>query len=251
MPKTLKTFLDLFEPFPDELKSEKKQGGQDITFVEWHEYVIRAHRTFPQGYSKAVEVTTAEGYDKKGAPVATLIVKVRITDEETGAYQEALGSADAGKTSWGGAVAEAESQAMRRAFANWGLGLEMYLDDDQWEFWNDGDADDRDEENHEEEDDRDPDEMDLDDPDDDMDFESDVPEGSEASERQEEVVTQIGRLLAEYAEEHDDDDLEEFLEAMRTKLAPGMTKTRVGSVIKRMRKKLDELDLDDPTKDGD
>jgi len=273
--KTLKTFKRLFEPFSDDLKKEKDGFG---TFVEWHQYVLRGHREFPEGYSKSISnITNAHGqtWDKKKkamVDVSTLIVTVRITCNQTGAYQEALGSADAGKTSWGGAVAEAESQAMRRAFANWGLGLEMYLDDNQFDFWTAGSSDDDEmeaEEEHEgvdDEGDEDEDDVTLpweddeegdgsEDSDlhtgDDLPFEDDIPEDKRSTERQNEVLKQIGLGLVHYAEEHSDEDLEEFLEAMRIKLNPGHTKARVGSVIKLFRKKLEELGLDDPTKRDD
>ena len=55
---------------------------------------------------------------------------MRVTDKATGLYHEATGSAYAEKEkkAFGGANAEAESQALRRAFAKFGLGLEMYMD---------------------------------------------------------------------------------------------------------------------------
>jgi len=249
MSKTLKIFNDLFQPFPEELQATKKQGGQEITFVEWHQYVLRAHRQFPDGYSKDVKVTSVQGRDKKGEPVSTLIVTVRITDVYTGAYQEALGAADAGKTSWGGAVAEAESQALRRAFANWGLGLDMYLDDDQFDIWTQGGSDDEDEEDDagdEEEDDAGDDEEDGD-GDEEEDEEDDDGE-TEASDRQLEVLSVVGTLLDEHATEDGDFGLELFLEDQRAILERGLTQKRCGAIINKFRRKLNELDLEDPTK---
>ncbi|HSG28962.1 MAG TPA: Rad52/Rad22 family DNA repair protein, partial [Candidatus Krumholzibacterium sp.] len=116
-------FETLFEPFSPSVKQTKTQGGQSITFVSWIHYVVRAWAQFPEGYSKDVRVSEVGGQ---------LIVTVRITDRKSGCYQEALGAAPADKKSWGGAMAEAESQAFRRAMANWGMGLEMYMDDDEW-----------------------------------------------------------------------------------------------------------------------
>lgn len=250
MSKTLETFLTLFEPFSDQLKATKKQGGQKITFVEWYNYVLRAHRQFPEGYSKSVEVTQANGYDKEGEPVATLIVRCRITCLATGAYQEALGSADAGKTSWGGAVAEAESMAFRRAMANWGLGLEMYLDDNQFDLWTQGTADDCDDEDDggdaEEGEEEDDDEGDDEDHGDDA-------EGStedEPSDRQWEVITVIGKLLSQYGDEHEDEALLDFLRAQKVKLNDP-TKAKAGLVVKKFRAKLEELGLEDPTNSDD
>jgi hypothetical protein len=121
-------FDRLFVPFPDEVKITKKMGKKgNITFVEWFEYVARAHTEFPQGYSKSVTMCKQVGDE--------MVVCVRISDNATGHFQDALGSApaDKDKDNYGGAIAEAEAQALKRAFANWGLGLEMYMEDDQFD----------------------------------------------------------------------------------------------------------------------
>lgn len=252
MSQTLKTFEALFVPFADAVKKDKKQGGQTITFVDWPQYVMRAHREFPEGYSKAVtNVTSVTGMDKNGEEVSTMVLTVRITCNQTGAYQDACGAADAGKTSWGGAMAEAESQAFRRAMAQWGLGLEMYLDDDDYDFWTQGR--DEDEEEDEEEEEEDP----FTDPDESLPYLDEDPDEEDAdkvlTERQEEVLRVIGQELAEHAEEHEDKGLEKFLNAMRKKLGGDdlITRAKAGTVIRKMRAKLKELDIEDPTEDGE
>jgi hypothetical protein len=228
-----KLFEDLFKPFPDAVKETKTVQGTKATYVSWIHYVARAHNTFPEGYSKSLVVNNVRGfqYDKKtGAEVEvnTLVVTCRITDNRSGAYQEALGSADAGKTSWGGAVTEAESQAMRRAFANWGLGLEMYMDDAEFERTvgarNAAEGN----------------------PDVDAKPPASNPEldGPPASARQHEVLKAIGKVLGEAGEE-------EFLKAQRDFLSHGMTVARAGMAVKRFREKLAELGYEDPTKEGE
>lgn len=212
-------FESLFEPFPNEVKQTKTQGGQSITFVSWIHYVIRAWNTFPEGYSKDVRVTEVGGQ---------LIVTVRITDRKSGCYQEALGAAPAEKKSWGGAMAEAESQAFRRAMANWGLGLEMYLDDDEWERVA-------------------------------RTINSSAPVVQEAEEeaevaakdrpatdRQIEVMKVLGGQLDALAEE--DEELKLFLNKQRAVLKKGMTAGRAGVVVAAFREKFAELGYDDPTK---
>lgn len=219
-------FNKLFEPFPAEVRQTKSQGGQKITFVSWIHYVVRAWNTFPQGYSKKLTVSNVHGVhvDKKTGEhtdIDTLIVTCRITCNETGAYQEALGSADCGKTSWGGAIAEAESQAMRRAFANWGLGLEMYMDDDEFQRVTAA----------------------VENP-----KEKIAPEDV-ATPRQMEVLKQLGTFLDVIGD--NDDDVAALVAEKRNFLKSGVTKAKAGIVIKSFRETLAGLGYEDPTKSGE
>ena len=125
---TISTPLELFNllyvPFPDAVKTTKHMGDKKgtLTFVEWYHYVARAWKQFPKGFSKEITKLLVAG--------EALILVVRITDEATGLYQESTGSASVnkGSSNFGGAAAEAEHQATKRAFAHFGMGLEMYMD---------------------------------------------------------------------------------------------------------------------------
>lgn len=119
----LKLFEKLFKPFDDSVKSTQTMGKKGaITFVEWYHYIARAAKEFPEGFSTEIRKAFEVG--------GQLVLIIRVTDLATGAFQEATGSApvDKQKANYGGASAEAESQALRRAFAKFGLGLEMYMD---------------------------------------------------------------------------------------------------------------------------
>lgn len=119
-------FKTRFQPFDASLKKTKKKAGQSMTFVEWVQYIIRAHTTdFPEGFSVEVRMVKEVG--------SNVVVVMRVIDAATGMFMDATGMAptDKDKDNWGGAMAEAESQALRRAFAKWGMGLEMYLDEDE------------------------------------------------------------------------------------------------------------------------
>jgi hypothetical protein len=119
----LDLYTELFKPFADEVKSEQSMGKKGkITFVEWYHYIARAWKTFPEGFSTEITKLATIGDN--------FVMVVRVIDNQTGIYHEATGSAFAGKdkSNFGGANAEAESQALRRAFAKFGLGLEMYMD---------------------------------------------------------------------------------------------------------------------------
>lgn len=133
----------LFEPFPTDVKETQSMGGKGrITYVEWYHYIARAWKDFPGGFSTEVRNVYATGgvvrrlnkdgtfEGEKYVDDRQLIMVVRVTDNATGIYQEGTGSAPLSKpkSNFGGCNAEAEAQALKRAFAKFGLGLEMYMD---------------------------------------------------------------------------------------------------------------------------
>jgi hypothetical protein len=258
MSYTKDRFRTLFKPFSDHAKQSKRQGGSNITFVPWYTYVTRAHVEFPEGYSKEVRyVEQINGLNKDGEATHTLIVCVRITDNSTEEHHEALGSADAGKQSWGGAVAEAESQAMRRAFANFGLGLEMYMEEaaadaiaahlaDQAE---DEDPFGEPDEPEAEAEDDGP-ELDEHNLDDGAAVDDAVTKDGDPTERQIEVLRVIGQKLNEEKEKTLDGELANFLDAQREKLDPATTRT-YGLVIRNFREELERRGMEDPSKRDD
>ncbi len=146
MSTTPKDLFDrLYRPFDEKLKQTKRQGGATITFVPWPNYIGRAWQDFTEGFSTEVrsvhtvgalyKATNEETGEPEEIDDRQVVVVVRITDRYSGIYHEATGAAPASKdkATWGGAMPEAESQALRRAFAKFGLGLEMYLNDDEFE----------------------------------------------------------------------------------------------------------------------
>jgi hypothetical protein len=240
-------FNTLFKPFANAVKQQTDAPGSP-TFVSWIHYVVRGWNQFPQGYSKEItHIQQITGVDKEGNRVDTLIVGVRITDEESLVSQTALGSADCGKTSWGGAVAEAESQAFRRAMANFGMGLEMYMDEDEFNrtqraleaATGDGEP------------------------------EADsitaakinalavdtapidagavtAPKDQAATDRQMEVLGVLGKQLAALGE--DDEAIKLFVTNQKAKLSQPITKAKAGVVIAAFREKYADLGYADPTK---
>lgn len=230
-------FNVLFKPFSDKVKQTKKQAGQEITFVSWIHYVVRAWHQFPQGYSKDVRVNEVGGQ---------LVVTVRITDRASGCYQEALGAAPADKTSWGGAMAEAESQAFRRAMANFGLGLEMYMDEDEFNRTQralaaKGSGDDSAAPAPE-----DPEAPETPSASPEPDVPATKPAPKAASDRQMEVLKVLGQGLSALGE--DDEEIKLFVNKQRGKLTQPITHGKAGAVIAAFRAKYAELGYDDPTK---
>lgn len=96
----------------------KKTG--EVTAVPWHEYVSRLNDLFPDGWeSRITHVIESAGY-------LMMVVEVEVA----GSVHAGTGAAEADKDKWGGAHAEAYSQAFRRACAHHGLGLYMYKDEE-------------------------------------------------------------------------------------------------------------------------
>jgi hypothetical protein len=131
-------FERLFEPFPDEVVKERKQQGQTLTYAEWYVYVARANKEMaPLGFSSEIRSLQVAG--------EYLYCVVRITDHNTSRHHDGLGLAPVGKSKakgFGGAGPEAYSQALRRAFAMFGMGLSWYMDegDIEWTLSEEEDA---------------------------------------------------------------------------------------------------------------
>jgi hypothetical protein len=265
-------FNTLFKPFGRAVKQTSDAPGSP-TFVSWIHYVVRGWNQFPEGYSKTitqVQQITGRAWNKKAKewePTSTLIVGVRIMDKASGCVQEALGSADSGKQAWGGAIAEAESQAFRRAMANFGMGLEMYMDEDEFNRTQraleaaTGDGEPEAEQSSEapassggeaETSDEsvsptpEPVAQDAQQPESEQ--QPEEPVEQPASERQREVLKVIGAQLDALAKTNHDEALALFVNKQRGVLAGGMTVKRAGVVISKFREKLVELNMADPTK---
>lgn len=112
---------ELQERFPPEVTSKLPvfKGGkkvEDVDFVAWHHYARRLNELFPLGWGVSISRTEIVG------DYLLIVVDVKI-----GSYSYCgTGQAKADKENWGGAHAEAYSQAFRRACAQPGLGLYFY-----------------------------------------------------------------------------------------------------------------------------
>lgn len=130
----LEVFEEMFKPFDKSLVKEKKQGGAKISFVEWYNYVARAHQLLAE-FGFSVEI---RGMYEFGGH---LFIVIRFIDHERGAHFDNIGCAPVSKDKlkgYGGAGPEAFSQGLRRAMALAGMGLDMYLNDADYEHVVDG-----------------------------------------------------------------------------------------------------------------
>jgi hypothetical protein len=112
---------ELQKRFPPEVTSKLPvfKGGRkvdDVDFVAWHHYARKLNELFPLGWGVSISRTEIVG------EYLLMVVDVKI-----GSYSYCgTGQAKADKQDWGGAHAEAYSQAFRRACAQPGLGLYFY-----------------------------------------------------------------------------------------------------------------------------
>jgi hypothetical protein len=111
----------LAQPFPAEVtgKLPTYSGGKktgDVDFVAWHHYSRRLNEVFPLRWSVSISHIDIVG------DYLLMVVDVKV---DSASYC-GTGQAKADKANWGGAHAEAYSQAFRRACAQPGLGLYFY-----------------------------------------------------------------------------------------------------------------------------
>jgi hypothetical protein len=108
----------LSERFPDSVVEQLPvgRGAKKADFVAWHHYARRLNELFPLEWGVSISHVTVVG------KYLLMVVDVRIT----GVTYSGTGEAEADKEDWGGAHAEAFSQAFRRACALAGLGLYFY-----------------------------------------------------------------------------------------------------------------------------
>jgi hypothetical protein len=110
--------------------AEKKVSGRKLDYVEWYHYVMRANKEWEAGFSSEITLLKTEG--------EYLHMVVRVTDNVTGVRHDGVGLALVEKSKdkgFGGAAPEAYSQALRRAFALHGMGIDMYMDPDELKHW--------------------------------------------------------------------------------------------------------------------
>jgi hypothetical protein len=110
---------DLSKPIPERHLRQRKQGGKDITYVEWHT-VIRYLDHYAPGWSCEVKDVIPTG--------TRCVVTVRISIQclEGAVWREATGTEDEELRGYGDPSSNAEAMALKRAAAKFGLGLYLY-----------------------------------------------------------------------------------------------------------------------------
>ena len=110
---------DLSKPVAKRHLRSRKQGGRDITYIAWHD-AIKYFDHYAPGWNYEIRSLNSVG----GKLI--LIVRLSVLCAEGIVYREATGQEDETLESYGDSSSNAESMALRRASAKFGLGLYLY-----------------------------------------------------------------------------------------------------------------------------
>jgi len=119
-PRSIRDIIaDLSKPLAARHLKTRKQGGHDLTYIEWHT-AVRYLDHFAPGWSYAVKSVAQVG------SLVTVIASITIPCSEGVVTREATGCEEADAKGYGDAVSNAEAMALKRAAAKFGLGLYLY-----------------------------------------------------------------------------------------------------------------------------
>lgn len=110
---------DLAKPIAQKHLRKRRQGGKEITYIAWHDAVKYLDHYAP-GWN--YEISRVDSIGGK----LILTVRLSIPCLEGMVYREATGQEDESLESYGDSSSNAESMALRRAAAKFGLGLHLY-----------------------------------------------------------------------------------------------------------------------------
>lgn len=110
---------DLSKPVAKRHLRVRKQGGKEIQYIAWHD-AIKYLDHYASGWSYEIRSMTSVG----GKLI--MIVRLSIPCLEGIVYREATGQEDETHETYGDSSSNAESMALRRASAKFGLGLYLY-----------------------------------------------------------------------------------------------------------------------------
>ena len=110
---------DLSKPIAQKHLRKRRQGGKEITYLAWHDAVKYLDHYAP-GWN--YEITRVDSIAGK----LILTVRISVPCLEGIVYREATGQEDESLESYGDSSSNAESMALRRASAKFGLGLYLY-----------------------------------------------------------------------------------------------------------------------------
>ena len=110
---------DLSKPVAKRHLRSRKQGGREIQYIAWHDAVKYLDHYAP-GWN--YEVRSIDSIAGK----LILTVRLSVPCLEGVVYREATGQEDETLDTYGDSSSNAESMALRRACAKFGLGLSLY-----------------------------------------------------------------------------------------------------------------------------
>jgi hypothetical protein len=110
---------DLSKPVAKRHLRTRKQGGKDLTYIAWHDAVKYLDHYAPGWCYEVRTITSIAGK-------LILTIRLSIPCVEGIVFREATGQEDESTDSYGDSSSNAESMALRRAAAKFGLGLSLY-----------------------------------------------------------------------------------------------------------------------------
>ncbi len=110
---------DLSKPVAKRHLRSRKQGGKEFQYIAWHDAVKYLDHYAP-GWN--YEIRSMNSISGK----LILTVRLSVPCLEGVVFREATGQEDENTDSWGDSSSNAESMALRRAGAKFGLGLYLY-----------------------------------------------------------------------------------------------------------------------------
>lgn len=112
---------DLHKPIhPRHLKT-RRQGGKEITYITWYDAAKYLDLYAPAWNHEIRSIQQIAGK-------VVITVRISVPTSEGIVYREATGSEDDDHDSYGDAFSNAESMALRRCAAKYGLGQHLYRD---------------------------------------------------------------------------------------------------------------------------
>ena len=119
-PRSIREIVkDLSKPIAEKHLRKRRQGGKEISYLAWHD-AVKYLDHFAPGW--CYEIRSIESVAGK----LIMIVRLSIPSLEGLVYREATGQEDETQDSYGDSSSNAESMALRRASAKFGLGLSLY-----------------------------------------------------------------------------------------------------------------------------
>lgn len=110
---------DLTKPVAERHLKKRKQGGSELTYIEWH-MAAKYLDLFAPGWSYHVRSVQLVGN------LVTVIASISIPCAEGVVTREATGCEEADAKGYGDACSNAEAMALKRAASKFGLGRNLY-----------------------------------------------------------------------------------------------------------------------------
>ena len=119
-PRSIRDIIvDLSKPLAQRHLKTRRQGGAELTYLEWHT-AVKYLDLFAPGWSYAVKNVALVGN------LVTVVAAISIPCLEGVVTREATGCEEADSKGYGDAVSNAEAMALKRAASKFGLGLYLY-----------------------------------------------------------------------------------------------------------------------------